>query len=85
MTPDYRNADWQRARQYAQEATHFELNGARIVVSVLLPVAASFYSPWAAGLLAVPCAVAAGWYTRRAVRQFIKREDSAPLGPRQSR
>ena len=73
MSPDYRTPDWQRIRQYADEATRLEFDTAQIVVCVLLPVATYFYSPVAAAILAIPCAIAYGWYIRRAVRQFIKR------------
>ena len=74
MTPDYRRPEWRQARNEAEYATRLEFNGSRIVVSLLLPVAAYFYSPWAAAALAVPCALACGWYVRRSIRQFMKRE-----------
>jgi hypothetical protein len=64
---------WPHPRYYADQAVRAEMLGARVIVSLLIPVAVYFYSPWMAAIVAVPCLMACYFYVARSVRRFLKK------------
>ncbi|PYR72469.1 MAG: hypothetical protein DMF86_23520 [Acidobacteria bacterium] len=66
--------EWNRIRELAEQNGRWELGAARIVASIAIPIAVSFYSHRLALIVAVPFGLALYWYSRRALRRFLKRQ-----------